>query len=73
MVRYGEETFRDSLYIPNHAELFNDLPSTVYDEGLVRYVLYSFKGEASLGEIYLIIKEDTGKIIEYNFLEAIIE
>ena len=73
MVRLGKEVFQDSLFIPDHVQLFKDLPSSDYSEGLVRYALFSFKGETSLGEIYLILDEDTGEIIEYNYFEAILE
>ena len=73
MTRKGQETFKVGHYIPNHVEAFVDLPSSEAGEGRIRYVLYSFEGEASAGEVYLILEPATGKIVEFNYFEATLE
>lgn len=50
----GKEVFKQGLCIPDHAKLFNELSSSKINEGHIRYILYSFQGEASGGEVYLI-------------------
>jgi hypothetical protein len=73
MTRKGEEVFKEGLSIPDHAELFAGLPRSAMELGRVRYILYSFEGEASGGEVYLILEQDSGKIVEFNYFEATYE
>jgi len=60
----------EGQYIPQHHELFRDYPSNQPERGLIRYILFRFRGEASLGEVYIILEQETGKIIEFNYFEA---
>jgi hypothetical protein len=73
MTRKGEEVFKEGLCIPDHAKLFAEFPRSEIQPGHIRYVLYSFDGEASGGEVYLILEQDSGKIIEFNYFEATYE
>lgn len=73
MARKGREIFTQSLHIPNHAELFTQFPSSEIERGHIRYVFYSFQGEASGGEVYLILEQDSGKVVEFNYFEASFE
>ena len=70
MTRKGQETFKEGHYIPNYAGLFEDLPDSEPGKGQIRYVLYHFEGDASVGEVYLILEAATGKIVEFNHIEA---
>ncbi len=70
MVRKGEEVFGRGLVISDHAKLFDGFPSSEVEQGRVRYVLHSFEGEASVGEVYLILERDSGEIVEFNSVEA---
>lgn len=71
MARMGKEVFRQGLTIPDHAKLFAGFPSSEVERSRVRYVLYSFQGEASAGEVYLILERDSGEIVELNSFEAL--
>ena len=73
MARKGKEVFKQGLYIPNHTEQFQQFPFSESEQDRIRYVFYSFKGEASAGEIYLILEQDSGKVIEFNHFEAFFE
>lgn len=73
ITRVGGEVFKQGLYVPNHAELFRGYPSSAPRQGQIRYVLYSFHGEASAGEVYLILDGDSGEIIEFSYFEALFE
>jgi len=70
MARTGKEVFEPGHYIPDHAALFGQFPFTEPASGRVRYVLYSFRGQASVGEVYLILESDSGRIVEFNHIEA---
>ena len=70
IARTGDEIFEQGRYIPNHTALFVRFPSSVPKNGHVRYVFHSFRGPASIGEIYLILESDTGRIVEFNHVEA---
>ena len=70
MARTGKEVFEQGRYIPNHAALFGQFPSSEPRSGHVRYVFYSFRGQASVGEVYLILESDSGRIIEFSHIEA---
>jgi len=70
MARKGKAVFEQNHYIPNHANLFAEYPSSEIDQGRIRYDLYGFEGEASAGMVYLILEQDSGKVIEFNYLEA---
>jgi hypothetical protein len=69
--RIGEQIFRPGLYIPDHDNIFYEIPNSEYGEECIRYVLYSFQGEESAGEVYLILEKNSGKIVEYNHYEVI--
>jgi hypothetical protein len=71
MARIGEEVFRQGLTMPDHAKLFAGFPSSEVERSRIRYVLYSFRGEASAGEVYLILERDSGEIVEFNSFEAL--
>jgi hypothetical protein len=73
MARMGKEVFRQGLTIPDHAKLFAGVPSSQAGRSRVRYVLYSFHGEASAGEVYLILEQNSGRIIQFNYFEASFE
>jgi hypothetical protein len=73
MARAGRDVFVQDRYIPNHAALFEQFSFTAPRSGHVRYVLYSFGGPASFGEIYLIVESDSGRIVEFNHVEAWLE
>lgn len=73
MARTGRELFEPGLYIPDHTEQFEQFPASEYGPGRIRYVFYSFEGEASAGEVYLILEQDSGKVIEFNYFEAFFE
>ena len=73
MTRKGDEVFKEGLYIPDHAELFARFPWSEVEPGYIRYILYSFDGEVSGGEVYLILERDSGRIIEFNYFEATYE
>jgi hypothetical protein len=73
MRRKGQETFKVGHYIPDHAETFKNLPSSEVGDDRLRYVLYSFEGEASAGEVYLILEAATGVIVEFNYFEAMLK
>ena len=70
MARKGKEVFKEGLYVPNHAKLFSQFPFSEFQPGRIRYVFYSFRGQASVGEVYLILEQDSGKVVEFNYLEA---
>jgi hypothetical protein len=70
MAQQGKETFQKGLYIPNHADLLAQFPASEPQQDYIRYVLYSFRGEASAGEVYLILEQATGRIIEFNHIEV---
>jgi hypothetical protein len=70
MARKGEQVFKKDLYIPDHEELFAEFSWSEVEPGRIRYVLYSFDGEASGGEVYLILEQDSGRIVEFNYFEA---
>ena len=69
----GREVFEQGLYVPNHAELLRGYPSSAPRQGQIRYVLYSFHGEASAGEVYLILDRESGEIIQFSYFEALFE
>ncbi len=73
MSRQGQEVFKPGLTIPDHAGRFKEFPSSEFGPNRVRYVFYSFKGEASAGEVYLILEQDSGKVVEFNYFEALFE
>lgn len=73
IARVGREVFETGLCVPNHAELLRGYPSSAPRQGQIRYVLYSFHGEASAGEVYLILNGDSGEIIEFSHFEASFE
>ena len=73
MVQTGKEVFEQGLYIPNHAALFGQFPSSEPRSGHVRYVLFCFRGQASVGEVYLVLESDSGRIVEFNHIEAWLE
>lgn len=73
MTRKGEEVFKEGLCIPDHAGLFAEFPRSEMEPGYIRYILYSFDGEASGGEIYLILERGSGRIVEFNYFEATYE
>lgn len=73
MARAGREIFVEGLHISNHAALFEHFPSSEPDSGYVRYVFYSFQGEASVGQVYLVLESDSGKIVEFGRVEAWLE
>jgi hypothetical protein len=70
MARVGRETFAEGLTIRDHGALFAGFPSSSPRRGHVRYVLYEFRGEASAGQVYLVLEGETGRIIEFNAFEA---
>jgi hypothetical protein len=70
IARAGKEVFVEGLCIPDHAQWFGHLSSSEPEAGQVRYVLYDFQGEVSVGQVYLILEEDSGRVIEFNFFEA---
>ena len=70
MTQTGKEVFEQGLYIPNHAALLGQFPSSEPRSGHTRYVFYSFRGQASAGEVYLILESDSGRIVEFNHVEA---
>jgi hypothetical protein len=69
----GEEVFQENFCIPDHAALFAEFPRSEAEPGHIRYILYSFDGEASGGEVYLILERDSGRIVEFNHFEATYE
>jgi hypothetical protein len=73
MVQKGEEIFKEGLCIPDHVEVFAEFPRSEMEPGHIRYILYSFDGEASGGEVYLILERDSGRIVEFNYFEATYE
>lgn len=73
MTRKGEEIFKEGLYIPDHVKLFAKFSWSEVEAGYIRYTLYSFDGEASGGEVYLILEQDSGRIVEFNYFEATYE
>jgi hypothetical protein len=70
MAQAGKDVFEQGRHIPNHAVLFGQFPSSEPRSGQVRYVFYSFRGEASVGEVYLILESDSGKTVEFSHIEA---
>ncbi|MBN1813168.1 MAG: hypothetical protein JXA14_15135 [Anaerolineae bacterium] len=73
MTRKGKEVFEEGLCIPDHTELFAEFPRSEMEPGHIRYVFYSFDGEASGGEVYLILDRDSGEIVEFNYFEVTYE
>ncbi len=73
MTRKGEEVFEEGLCIPDHAGLFAEFSRTEMESGNIRYVLYSFDGEVGGGQVYLILEQGSGKIVEFNYFEATYE
>jgi hypothetical protein len=73
IARDGKEIFTQGVYIPNHTTLFAQFPSSETERGHIRYVFYSFRGETSGGEVYLILEQDSGKVVEFNYFEASFE
>lgn len=71
--RRGKDLFGQGLVIPNHDELLSEFASSDMDHARTRYSLYSFHGEASAGEVYLIVGKKSGEIIEFNYVEASFE
>jgi hypothetical protein len=70
IARAGKEVFEEGLYIPNHAEWFGHLPASEPQVGQVRYVLYDFRGAASVGQVYLILERGSGRVVEFDSFEA---
>lgn len=73
MALEGKGVFREGAIIPNYIELFKPFPYSEPQPGRARFTLYSFSGEASAGEIYLILEQGSGKIIGFNSFEAFLE
>ena len=70
MALEGQEVFTEGAYVPNYAELFERFPYSEPQPGHIRYSLYSFSGKASAGEVYLILERESGRIVEFSFVEA---
>jgi hypothetical protein len=73
VVRAGEEVFHEGWHIPNHAKLLSRFPSSEPQPGRVRYALHRFQGEASVGEVYLVLERESGQVVEYSYFEAMLE
>jgi len=70
MARTGKEVFEPGHYIPDHAALFGQFPFTEPASGRVRYVLYSFRGQASVGEVYLHYNGVTGGVVLLSCIQG---
>jgi len=66
VARTGKALLRPGLVIPDHETRLKGFPSSVLEEGIVRYDLMSFEGEQGGYGIHLFLKEESGEII--NFL-----
>jgi hypothetical protein len=73
IVSEGKAIFTEGAYIADHAELLAPFPCSEVRPGHLRYTLHSFGGEASVGEVYLILQKGSGRIIEFNYIEAFLE
>ena len=65
VARTGKALLRPGLVIPDHKTRLRGFPSTVLEEGKIRYELMSFEGEQGGYGINLFLKEETGEIVGF--------
>jgi hypothetical protein len=66
MRREGEKIFQTGRYVPDHASRFKDFSVFEPQPGVLRYGIFSIKGEAGAASISLFLDKATGKIIEFS-------
>lgn len=73
IARQGEQVFHVGQIIPDYALRLSAFPNQSYAKSQVRYVLFRFEGDVSLGEVYLVLDVTSGEIIEFKHFEAFLE
>jgi hypothetical protein len=73
MGRAGQQIFKKGLRVPDHSEAFLGSAAPEQRGDQVRYVFHRFRGEGSVGEVSLTLARDTGTIIAFTVVEAILD
>jgi len=64
---------REGLLVPDRAEVFGSFTTPEQQGDQVRYFFHRLRGEASVGQVSLTLAQDTGAIIVFTSVEAILE
>ncbi len=70
-VRKGTAVFERGRVVHDHEKVFGAYPAVDAGQGMIRYDLSTFQGEASVGVIYLFLEQSSGTIIRFMSYETI--